>query len=77
MNTSNFWSVDIRDFIKGAVFAVLSAICAVIGESFTKGVFTLDYTAIWHTAAAAFVAYLIHRFGSGPSVPAAPTAAVQ
>lgn len=70
MKTSATWSVDVRDFAKGAIVAVTSGVAADLGESFSKGNFTLDYTTLWHVAAATFVAYLLHCLPSGPTVPA-------
>ena len=56
--TSGFLSLNTQDLLKGFVVAVASAVFALVAESVNKGQFTFDITAMWHTAAAAGIAYL-------------------
>jgi hypothetical protein len=63
--TSRFLSLDTQDFVKSSLYAVGAAVAAVIGESFSKGIFTLDITNIWHTAAATAIACLTTKFLTG------------
>ncbi|HVW97500.1 MAG TPA: hypothetical protein VHA56_16120 [Mucilaginibacter sp.] len=60
--TSRFLSLDLPDWIRGLFIAVGAAVVAFMGESFDKGVFTLDFTTLWHTAVAAGLSYLTHCF---------------
>jgi len=62
MKTSNLFSLDLKDAAKGLVMAIGAAVFALIAESVQKGEFTFDFTAIWHTAVAAAVAYLAKNF---------------
>lgn len=66
MKPSEFLSVNHIDFIKGLLVAMVSGVCSMLGESFSKGIFTFDWTSIWHVAVAAGIAYLTLKFGSGP-----------
>jgi hypothetical protein len=66
MNQSEFLSVNYVDFIKGLLIAMVSAVVAVIGDSMSKGVFTFDWTTIWHVALSAGIGYVAIKFGSGP-----------
>ena len=62
MKTSNKYTLDLQDAAKGLIMAVGAAVFALIAESVQKGQFTFDFTAIWHTAAAAAVVYLSKNF---------------
>lgn len=56
--TSSFLSLDTHDLIKGSLVAAGSAVFTLVARSVENGQFTFDFTAIWHTALAAAVAYL-------------------
>ncbi len=60
--TSKFMSLLPRDFIRGLVMAALAPVFTIIGQSISAGNITFDWTAIWHTAAAAGLAYLAKNF---------------
>lgn len=62
MKTSNLYSLNLQDATKGLCMAIGAAIFALIAESIQRGQFTFDFTAIWHTAVAATVAYLGKNF---------------
>ena len=62
MKTSNLFSLNLHDFAKGLIVAVGTAVFALVAESVQNGHFTFDFTAIWHTAVAAVVAYLAKNF---------------
>lgn len=56
--TSSFLSLNTQDLIKGGLVAAGSAVFTLVAGSVEKGHFAFDFTAIWHTAVAAAVAYL-------------------
>lgn len=60
--TSSFLSIDFKDALKGIIVAVGAAVFALVAESVSKGEFTFDFTAIWHTAVAAGIAYIGKQF---------------
>lgn len=62
MKTSEKYSLDLQDAVKGLIMAVGAAVFALIAESLQKGQFTFDFTAIWHTAVAAAIVYLSKNF---------------
>lgn len=66
--TSDQWKLNVRDFARSLTVAILAGITTVAGESMSRGTFVLDWTTVWHTAAASAVAYLLKNFFT----PAAP-----
>lgn len=62
MKTSGLFSLNLNDFAKGGIMAVGGAVLAVVESSFEAGKFNLDFTNIWHVAAAAVVVYLTKNF---------------
>lgn len=56
---STKWTLQLRDFLKGLLLAVLSPIVPIIIQSISKGVFTLDWALIKTIAIGAFSAYLM------------------
>jgi len=62
MKTSNKYTLDLQDAAKGLIMAIGAAVFALIAESVQKGIFTFDFTAIWHTAVATAVVYLGKNF---------------
>lgn len=56
--TTKFLSLVPHDFIKGLVIAAISPVFTIMGQSFSNGTFTLDWTSIWKVAVAAGFAYL-------------------
>ena len=67
---SNFASLDIRDFLKGLVMAVIVPALLAIQQSLTAGELTINWKALGITAVASFIGYLIKNFFTN-SVPAA------
>ena len=62
MKLSSFLSLNIQDFVRGLIMAVGGAVYAVFQSSFSAGVFTIDWTNIWHIALGAIVVYLGKNF---------------
>ena len=62
MKTSKKYSLDLQDAAKGLIMAIGGAVFALIAESVQKGLFTFDFTAIWHTAVAVAIVYLARIF---------------
>jgi hypothetical protein len=60
--TAGLFKLGLRDVAQGLIMASGGAAFGIISESVSKGVFTLDFTAIWHSALAAAVVYLGKRF---------------
>lgn len=62
MKTSNLFSLNLQDAVKGLIVAVGTSLFAFVAESVEKGQFTFDFTTMWHTAVAATVVYLSKNF---------------
>lgn len=67
---SNFASLNIKDFLKGLVLAVLVPALLAIQQSLSAGELTINWKALGITAAASFIGYLIKNFFTN-DVPAA------
>lgn len=64
--TSKQFSLKARDFIKGALLAVLAPVLVIVQESLDKGEFSFNWRLIGMTAVGAFVAYLLKNFFDKP-----------
>lgn len=60
--TSGQFSLNARDFLKGALVAVLTPVVTVIIQSLEAGSLKFDWTAIGITALSAFLAYIVKNF---------------
>ena len=58
MKKSAFLRLNIQDFLKGLIVAIGGGVVALIETSTKNGSFVFDWTAIWHTAVAAGLAYI-------------------
>ena len=67
---SNFASLNIKDFLKGLVLAVIVPALLAIQQSLAAGELTINWKALGITAAASFIGYLIKNFFTN-DVPAA------
>ena len=67
---STFASLNVRDFVKGFILAVLVPALLAIQQSLTAGELTINWRALGITAAASFIGYLIKNFFTN-DVPAA------
>ena len=67
---SNFASLNIKDFLKGFVLAVIVPALLAIQQSLSAGVLTMNWKALGTAAVAAFIGYLIKNFFTN-DVPAA------
>ena len=67
---SNFATLDIRDFLKGFVLAVIVPALLAIQQSLSAGVLTMNWKALATAAVASFIGYLIKNYFTN-SVPAA------
>jgi len=65
---SKQYSLKVRDFLKGALMAVLVPCLLIIQQSLDKGEFTFNWKAIGMTAVASFAGYLIKNFMDTPKV---------
>jgi len=66
--TSRQFSLKFRDFLKGALMAVLVPCLLIVQQSLDKGEFTFNWKAIGMTAVGSFVAYLLKNFVDKPKV---------
>ena len=67
---STFASLNIRDFLKGIVLAVLVPALLAIQQSLQAGELTINWRALGIAAVAAFIGYLIKNFFTN-DIPAA------
>lgn len=67
---STFASLNVRDFVKGFILAVLVPALLAIQQSLSAGELTINWRALGITAAASFIGYLIKNFFTN-DVPAA------
>ena len=65
MKFSPLFRLNFPDFLHGLYVAVAGAVCGFLLTRMTAGVFTFDWTTIWHTSATAAISYLNLRFFSG------------
>lgn len=56
------YSLKLRDFLKGALLAIITPVLYVIQDSIQRGELTLNWKNIIMTAIGGFVAYLIKNF---------------
>jgi hypothetical protein len=66
--TSKQFSLKLRDFLKGALMAVLVPCLLIVQQSLDKGEFTFNWKAIGMTAVGAFISYLLKNFLDRPKV---------
>lgn len=62
---SKLFTLNVQDWIKGLLVAVLGAVVSVIETSITAGSFDFDWQGIWKVALAAGLAYLSKQFFTG------------
>ena len=62
MKFSDFLKLNVVDFIKGFVVSLITAALVVIQATISSGVFTFDWTLIWHSSLTAGIAYLVKNF---------------
>jgi len=67
MKSSSFFTLGWRDLGKGIIMAVIGAVVGVVYGMINAGNFTLDWTAIWHSAVAAAVTYLFKNLMTNSS----------
>jgi len=61
-STSDQWRVNVRDFLKGLVTAVLTAPVTIIMQSLDAGDFVFDWKTILKVAIAGGLGYLVKNF---------------
>lgn len=66
MKDSKFLSLSLKDFIQGALLAILAPVLVAIQESLDAGVLMLDWKKLSMIAIGAFVSYLIKKFFQKP-----------
>jgi len=60
--TSTQFTINVSDIWKGLIVAVITPIATIIISSLNAGTLTFDWPAIWKTAVAAALAYLLKNF---------------
>ena len=68
MKTSNLFSLNVQDVLKGGLMAILTPVITIIAQSLNAGVLTFDYKAIGIAALSGFVAYLTKNFFTPASI---------
>jgi len=68
MKTSNFLSLDFKDFIQGLLMSVLTPAVLIIQQSIESGVLVFNWKSIAMAAVAGGFAYLVKRFFTQPKV---------
>ena len=62
MKDSGLFKLQISDFVKGLLMAILGAVAAIISSTIDAGSLTFDWKAIAHTALLAGAAYIVKNF---------------
>mgnify|MGYP006921367225 CR=1 FL=1 len=65
MNKSKFLSLNVHDFLKGAIVAVLTPTLVLIQEILSDGLFDLDAKKLLAVGLSGFTAYLLKNFFEG------------
>lgn len=60
------FTLQLRDFIKGAILAVISSVAPLIQATLQAGELTFNWKAIGITAAGTFLAYIVKKFALDP-----------
>lgn len=60
--TSGKFSLGAKDFLKGAILAVLTPVVTVLIQTLQAGSLVFNWTAIGVTAASAFLAYIVKNY---------------
>jgi hypothetical protein len=61
---AGFLSLNLQDWVRGLIMAVIGAVLAVIQSSISADVFTIDWSNIWHVALIAGTAYILKQLGT-------------
>lgn len=71
LKQSPFLTLKARDFLRGALVAVLTAVVALVGQIIAQNgkVQQQDLTVMWQAAVAALVAYLTKNLFTKPDTP--------
>lgn len=56
---SGFLTLNVKDFIKGLIMAVLGAVIAVLGPTIESGEWVFNWSVIWKMAAGTAFAYIV------------------
>lgn len=70
--TSGLFQLNVSDFVKGLLMAVLVPVFAIIGDSITKGTLTFDWKLIGLSALGGLIGYLTKNFLT-PAATVTPT----
>lgn len=65
---SEQFTLSLRDFVKGLIVAVISAVVPLVQETINQGELSFNWKAIGVTALGAFFAYLAKNLFEGPKV---------
>lgn len=60
------FTLQARDFLKGAILAVISSVAPLVQATLDRGELTFNWKAIGITAVGTFVAYIIKKFALDP-----------
>jgi hypothetical protein len=61
-STSKMFAINWADFLKGMIMAVGGAVFTIVENSIQAGIFTFNFTNIWHVAVGALALYLGKNF---------------
>lgn len=75
--TSKQYTLNARDFLRGALLAVLTPVFTIIMTSLNAGELTFNWKVIGATAAAAFLGYLLKNFLSPTEITVTPASKEQ
>lgn len=66
MKTSNFLSLDFKDFVQGLVMAILTPAMLIVQQSIESGVLIFNWHSIAMASVAGGIAYLVKKFFTQP-----------
>lgn len=66
MKTSNFLSLDFKDFVQGLLMSVLTPAVLIIQQSIESGVLVFNWKSIAMASVAGGFAYLVKKFFTQP-----------
>ena len=66
MKTSNFLSLDFKDFVQGLVMAILTPAALIVQQAIESGVLMFNWKSIAMASIAGGFAYLVKKFFTQP-----------
>lgn len=75
--TSKQFSLNARDFVRGAILAIITPVLAIITNSLDKGELTFNWKLIGVTAISAFIGYLVKNYFTPTRIEVKPVSDIQ